>query len=124
MVLSFTTGLVSTIFLIWAAVNYATKHFDLGVYTFSLALGASCYGGGCFDRCLALKASTYRIVAVSAYGSVAANYILGLFVASGRLLLTYFTFGAAVWALATLEAGLIAREGALSGDDVPPYSRL
>jgi len=123
-VLSVATGLVSLVFFIWATTIYATQHFDLGVFTFPLALGASLYGAGFLDRFVPLTTSTYRVVAFSGYGAVAANYLLGFVVFFDKsVFATYLGLGTLAWSAATVHAALIAREGGLASES-PQYSRL
>mmetsp|Transcript_2835 Transcript_2835/g.3927 ORF Transcript_2835/g.3927 Transcript_2835/m.3927 type:complete len:163 (-) Transcript_2835:267-755(-) len=124
-VLSVTTGIVSLIFLIWAIVNYVQESFDLGVFTFSLALGASLYGSGSLDQCVPLSTESYRLTSFSGYGAVAANYMLGLIYKRDDIVFSiYCVLGFLVWATAFVIAALIAKEGGLAADAPIQYSQI
>lgn len=88
---------------------------DLGAISFFLALGASLYGAGALDMFVPLNTEAYRVSAVSkstsfcrdysqnhtrftaGYGSVAANYVLGILLDDDRGRRVYFVMGCFLW---------------------------
>ncbi|KAJ1461673.1 hypothetical protein M885DRAFT_506737 [Pelagophyceae sp. CCMP2097] len=122
--LSVTAGVVSLVFFLWALANCLLFHFDLGVVSFPVALLASCYGAGLFERCVPLRTELYRLSAVVGYGLVAANYCIGITVAEALALRVYFCMGAATFLAFLCGACVIAKDGGLSTEQPVQYSRI
>lgn len=108
-ILSVTTGVVAVVFWLWAVLNCALVHFDLGAVSFLLALGTSLYGGGALDKLAPLNSEVYRVSAICGYGGVSANYLLGLLLDTHLGLRVYYALGMLVWFAFLVAAVLIVR---------------
>ena len=110
--LSVTAGCVAAVFWGWALFNTVFLHFDLGVLSFALALGASAFGGGKFNSIgIPLTTENYRAATLVGYGAVAANYALGIILVDSTGSQIYFGLGMALWITFAGVALSIAREG-------------
>ena len=91
---------VSVPFCVWGLFNTMMYHLDLGMVSYALAGAAGAYGFGLLSvDGYEHSASNVRTVTFAGFGSVAANYLLGLAVVptfSGLGL--YFVVALAFWA--------------------------
>lgn len=97
-----TVMVVALVFWIWAVKICLTDHFDLGAFTFLLALGVSALSLG--------SELAHKKFMPAACWIVAANYLLGALLPLPGMLRVYCGVGVAWWVASGALARYLARE--------------
>mmetsp|Transcript_81117 Transcript_81117/g.134004 ORF Transcript_81117/g.134004 Transcript_81117/m.134004 type:complete len:174 (+) Transcript_81117:134-655(+) len=110
---SVAVGCTAVLFWVWAAKNciFSSVHFDLGIITFALAMGALVHSYKAADSLDPGPVRRSMLLIPVAFASVSMNYFLGITLVKGQWTYQlYMCVGVGWWAVAGIGGFILAKQ--------------